>query len=183
VWDDPGELWDQLAELSDPADAANNILYDSAAHGLSFSDENNDFNLEQADLGVLYGEQATVRVEAWDDGVMVGYQDVALNGPATIDFTEYGELFTSIDKVTFDCIASTSTVPAPGGAVDDYVGVDNIVLSYGDDVIDAPDGCDVDAMIASAVDNGAGGSIITCGDATMELVGIPPAELDAAMFT
>lgn len=182
VWDDPGELWNDLAALSDPTDTANNILYDSAGQGLAFSDENNDFNLEQADIGVLYGENATVRVGAWDDGVMVGYEDIELNGPATIDFTEYGDLFTSIDKVSFDCIESTSTDPAPGGAVYDYVGVDNVVLSYGD-VIDAPDGCDVDAMIASAADNGDGGSSITCGDATMELIGVPPAELDAAMFT
>lgn len=129
-------------------------------------------------------------VKAYDDGQLVGTARLQaatsvkavgdfLAGTATgVDSAAFTGRFTSVDKIAIDGAGGTDSRS--------HVGTDGLVLQYVSgaqaDRIDLPDGMDVAALLATAVTDGAGGSVLTHEAGTLRLVGIAPAELSADWF-
>ena len=60
---------------------------------------------------------------------------------------------------------------------------DNVKLGYGDgDKIDVPVGTNIAALVASAVSDGNGGTLLTHSKGTLDLVGIDPGSVSADWF-
>jgi hypothetical protein len=158
-----------------------NSAYDGYADGMSFSNPDEDFDLVSAYMAAAWNNDLEVTVNAYDDDVLVGTATLVLDPTKElIDFSLYADAnnrFTSIDTV--EIVGEGGT-----GVGGEHVAMDDIVLAYGEpgDLIDVPDGCDITALLASAVSDGHGGTVLTCGTDTLTLTGVAPGELTADMF-
>ena len=158
---------------------------DNAALGLSFSNSTEDFDLVSANMAAAWNNDLEVTVKAYDDDVLVGTANLLLDPTKElIDFSLYADAnnrFTSIDTVEIVGEGGTNAGLGGGGEI---VAMDDIVLAYGEpgDLIDVPDGCDITALLDSAVSDGHGGTVLTCGTDTLTLTGVAPGELTADMF-
>jgi len=155
---------------------------------VGFSSSTGDFDLKSMDLSGGNIPNVNVRVEASDDGVVVGtFTLIAASGRFAVDFatasvaggtattTAFTGRFTSVDKVVI--------VPQSLNTF----GVDDIRIAYpgipgGGDRIDVADGTDIAAVVASAVSNGNGGTMLTHSQGTLELLGIDPGSVSADWF-
>ncbi|MBI5278049.1 MAG: hypothetical protein HY854_16485 [Burkholderiales bacterium] len=157
------------------------VLYDAFGWSASFSSTQGDFDLQSMNMAPLLYDNQPVYVYAYDDDALVGLASFVLDSytPAAVDFASgtapgadaasFAGRFTSVDRVVWDGAYSEVTV-------------DDIVLRYtdGHDSIDLPDGLPVDWVIANAVPDGDGGSVLLGGMLT--LVGIAPDELESGWF-
>ena len=198
-----GLAWSSTAYVEPEGTAWNNIgyttvltsgrqyLFDAWGGGISFSDSRADFDFASGNFAAAWSNNLVVTLKAWDDGSVVGTAkfQVDVDRKAVIDFVNasatgvdsisFSGRFTSVDKVSYDGVGGTD----PGRS---HVGVDDLRLQYraqGEpDVIDLPDGFDVAALLATAQSDGAGGTLLTHDEGTLQLVGIAPAEVAAGWF-
>ena len=166
------------------------LMFDSWGNGISFSDSRADFDFASGNFAAAWSNNLVVTLKAWDDGVVVGTAKFQidtdrtaridfLHGSATgVDTISFSGRFTSVDKIEFDGAGGTDSRS--------NMGVDDLVLQYvtqGEpDAIALPDGIDPAALLATAASDGAGGTLLTHEQGTLQLVGIAPAEVAAGWF-
>lgn len=153
----------------------------------SFSSHAVDFSFNSGYLASRVGR--AMHVEAWDDGVKVGTAalDLLLATKSFVDFqagtatnvesASFTGRFNSIDEVRF--------VRNDGLNIAFWIDVDDLSLSMGaveGDKIDLADGTDIAALVASAVSNGSGGTLLTHAGGTLNLVGVDPGAVSADWF-
>jgi len=161
------------------------VGYNGLAEAVSFSNSAEDFDLVSANMAAAWNDDLEVTVNAYDDGVLVGTANLLLDPTKElIDFSLYNDAnnrFTSIDTVEIVSAGGTDAGLGGGGT---HVAMDDIVLAYGEpgDLIDVPDGCDIATLLDSAVSDGSGGTVMTCGTDTLSLTGVAPDMLTAEMF-
>ncbi|MFO1081918.1 MAG: hypothetical protein U1E23_14970 [Reyranellaceae bacterium] len=134
-----------------------------------------DFTLKSAYMASAY-VTISVTVEGWDDGVLKVAQTFQIGLERTlVNFVG----FDSIDK-----FAVTASAPEEG---ETYVGIDDITLAFdgapGDKIrVDTPLGMTVDQMIANAVSDGHGGTLLKYQGGQLDLQGIAPHDVKAEWF-
>ena len=158
-----------------------------AAVTMNSADPDDDFDLVSGYFAAAFEDDLQVTIEAWDDGVQVG--TVALTLDTDKVFVDF-QAGTAPDAIsadfdgTFDSIDEVRIISTPAGlgfqvAMDDLA-IERIV---GDgDVIEVAPGSDIDAIVASAIDDGFGNAVITNGGQTMTLQGIDAADVNADWF-
>ncbi|MFO1160937.1 MAG: hypothetical protein U1E60_19005 [Reyranellaceae bacterium] len=157
------------------------VAYNGSGNEGTITTAGADFSLKSAYMAAAWNDNLQVTVQGWDDGVLKVTQIFALGVNRTlVNFVG----FDSIDKVTFVGTGGTQHAGFTGGSGSQVVW-DDIRLAFDNapgDRIDVPDGTDVAALVASAVTDGLGGSLVIHSQGTIHLVGVQPQDVKADWF-
>jgi len=146
-----------------------------------------DFDLQSLEISGGGAILLDVRIEAYDDSILVGSVELSSVERVSVDFVNKIEIgavgtpvfsghFTSIDAVRFVHLANNNI------AIDDIKIVYPGIPGDGGDRIDVADGTDIAALVASAVSNGKGGTMLTHSQGKLELLGVDPSSVSADWF-
>jgi len=170
---------------------------DDIVAGVSFwsEDQNDDFDLVSVYTALFFdGPTQTIVFTAYDDGNIVGTFTVDLVKEKTLlDFTDPNHLsaggrFTSIDKV----VIHAESVSWPDSGRTDFTDVDFddfVIRRYNGDTSDetsdkiqVADIATRNALLASAVDDGFGNTVMTHAGGTLTLEGVSASAVSADWF-
>jgi len=190
-WDNAGAIGDQLNPSSGYPTALNSgttTAYDMRGAGLAFSDAAQDFDFLSGYFAAAWNNDNTVSVIAYDDGAEVGRATFRVDQftRASVDFANatatgvdsgvgidpvFTGRFTSIDRVSIDGSGS-------------HLSMDDLIIRrpIPIDRIDLATGTDINALLATATDDGAGNARLTLGADTLTLIGIDYTLIDASWF-
>jgi hypothetical protein len=164
--------------------------YNFEANDVSFTSDT-DFDLLSVFLAAAWNTELNVTIEAWDDGLQVGeatltfdFLQIAVDFQAgTAPFADvafFSGTFDSIDEVR---IASSGGVDAVPGGEGSHVAMDDLLIAFNDgDLIEVPLGTDLDDLVAGAVDDGSGNTVLSLPGRTMTLEGVDVADVSTDWF-
>ena len=156
------------------------------AEDVSFTSDE-DFDFLSGYFAAAWNSELHVSIEAWDDGVQVGtatlvfdnqqvFVDFQAGTASLVDFADFDGTFDSIDEVRISTSGGVDIDPTDNGE-GTQLAMDDLLLAFtsGDgDAIEVPLGTDIDALVASAESDGAGGTVLTLDGQTMTLEGVDP---------
>ncbi|MFO1081915.1 MAG: hypothetical protein U1E23_14955 [Reyranellaceae bacterium] len=158
------------------------VAYSFGGNG-SFRTAGADFTLKSAYMVAPFRDNEQITVRGWDDGVLKVTQTFTLGVERTfIKFLG----FDSIDKVTLEASGGTQH-PGYSNTTEFVVALDDITIAFDDSAgdkirVDTPLGMTVDQMIANAVSDGHGGTLLKYQGGQLDLQGIAPQDVKAEWF-